>query len=203
MRRHWSGSILIVMALAAFATVRGDDPAAPMDLRVGQKVANFTLPATDGSTFTLYGFAGKKAAVLVFTGTQCPVGNLYLPRLADIAREYEAKGIAFAAINSNASESLLDAQNHSREYALPFPMLKDAGNVVADALGVARTCEVLVIDGPGARPLPRGDRRPVRPRRSQARADRGLPSRRPRRRYRRSLAERRLDPRERLPDRAS
>ncbi len=47
-------------------------------------VANFTLPATDGSSVSLHQFAGKKAAVLVFTGTQCPVGNLYLPRLVEL-----------------------------------------------------------------------------------------------------------------------
>jgi len=124
---------------------RGDDQA--VDLKVGQTIANFTLPATDGSTVSLHGFAGKKAAVLVFTGTQCPVGNLYLPRLVEMSRNFEPKGVAFVAINSNASESMRDVTSHAKEFGVPFPVLKDANNVVADLAGVGRTCEVLLLDG--------------------------------------------------------
>ena len=136
----WVAAALFIPA----GLIQADQPA--VDLRIGQRVENFTLPATNGSSVALYSLAGKKAAVLVFTGTQCPVGNLYLPRLVELARTFEPKGVAFLAINSNASESMADVAAHAREYGLNFPMLKDAGNVVANQLGVHRTCEVLVLD---------------------------------------------------------
>ena len=136
--------VLAVLVIAAGPT-RAEDPA--VDLRIGQRIKNFSLPATDGATVSLFSLAGKKAGVLVFTGTQCPVGNLYLPRLVDLARTFEPQGVAFLAINSNASESMADVTAHAREYGLNFPMLKDAGNVVADQIGVRRTCEVVVLDG--------------------------------------------------------
>ena len=139
-RTFW---VVAALILSASQTLAG---APATDLRIGLRVNNFTLPATDGSSISLYSLAGKKAAVLVFTGTQCPVGNLYLPRLVEVARSFEPKGVAFLAINSNASESMGDVTTHAQEHGLNFPMLKDAGNVVADQLGVRRTCEVLVLD---------------------------------------------------------
>ena len=57
----------------------------PVDRGVMQRVADFTLKdvATDRPV-SLYSFVGKKAIVLVFLGTDCPVGNLYVPRLIEL-----------------------------------------------------------------------------------------------------------------------
>ena len=136
------GPVLAILLGTAVAV--GEDR--PVDLRIGQAVADFTLPATTGLSVRLHSFAGKPAAVLIFTGTQCPVGNLYLPRLVELYRSFEPRGVVFLAINANASESLADVAAHAQEYNLDFPVLKDQGNVVADRLGVDRTCEVIVLD---------------------------------------------------------
>ena len=114
--------------------------------RIGQRIGHLSLPATDGSTVALDNLAGKRASVLVFTGTECPVGNLYLPRLVDLAKTFEPRGVIFRAINSNASESMTAIAAHARENAIDWPVLKDWNNVVADALGIKRTCEVVVLD---------------------------------------------------------
>ncbi len=135
---------LAILVLVSTSSLHAEDRAA--DLRVGQTLSNFKLPSTDGSSVSLYGLAGRKAAVLVFTGTQCPVGNLYLPRLVEMSKSFEPKGVAFLAVNSNASESMADVSSHAKEFGVPFPVLKDANNVVADLAGVARTCEVIVLD---------------------------------------------------------
>ena len=166
---------------------------------------NFTLSDVDGKPVSLYGFAGKPGAVLVFTGTDCPLGNLYLPRLVELARTYESKGIVFLAINSNASETTdVEAAQHARTHGITFPVLKDPDNVVADLARAERTCEVVVLDsravvryrgaiddqyGVGGRP--------------QASPHQELPDRRHRRRPRPSAGRSLLDPRRRLPDRAS
>ncbi len=109
-------------------------------------MANFTLTDVDGKPVSLYGFAGKPGAVLVFTGTECPLGNLYLPRLNELARIYESKGIVFLAINSNASETVEKVADHARSHGITFPVLKDKNNVVADLAQAERTCEVVVLD---------------------------------------------------------
>ena len=59
-----------ILAVTAFA----QQPVPPKThLKVGQPAPNFTLPATDGKTYTLSDFKGKKnvvlaAYVLAFTG---------------------------------------------------------------------------------------------------------------------------------------
>src|SRR5205823_6187646 len=123
------------------------DAPIPVDRGIGTRVANFTLDDTSGQPVSLYGFRGKKAVVLVFLGTDCPVGNLYAPRLAELSRQYGDKGVVFLAVNSNAHESAEQAAEFAREHGIDFPVLKDTDNRVADQLLVERMCEAIVIDG--------------------------------------------------------
>ncbi len=120
----------------------------PLDRGVNQRVADFTLKdvATDRS-ISLYSFVGKKAIVLVFLGTDCPVGNLYIPRLIELNDAYRGKGVVFLGINSNAHETDKDVAKLVRETGIDFPVLKDLQNQVSDSLLVERTCEALVLDG--------------------------------------------------------
>src|SRR4051794_24032900 len=62
---------------------------APIDRGIGGRVANFTLDDPAGKPISLSEFRGKKALVMVFLGTDCPVGNLYAPRLAELSRQYD------------------------------------------------------------------------------------------------------------------
>jgi peroxiredoxin len=111
-------------------------------------VANFELKeVSSGRPVSLYGFAGKKAVVLFFSGTDCPVAKLYLPRLAEMSRTYKNKGVAFVIINSNAHEPRQQVAEHAKSHTFELPVLKDEGNVVADQLLVERTCEALLLDG--------------------------------------------------------
>lgn len=143
LRRGWGlvGLLLIVAA----AESSGAD--LPLDRGIGQRVANFTLKDVSGQSVSLYGFAGKKAVVLAFLGTDCPVGNLYAPRLAELSKAYQDKGVVFLGINSNAQETVEQVAAHAKTYGLEFPVLKDPINLVADLTLAERTCEVLVLDG--------------------------------------------------------
>ena len=138
----------------------------PIDRAVGQRLANFTLTdAVAGRPYMLYGYAGKTGVVLAFIGTTCPLGDVYMPRLVEISKEYRAKGFVVLGVNANAHESVSEIAAYAQEFDLDFPVLKDVDNVVADAALVERTPEVLVLDGMAANSLPGGDRRPVRRRR--------------------------------------
>jgi thiol-disulfide isomerase/thioredoxin/mono/diheme cytochrome c family protein len=89
----------------------------------------------------------KNIVVLVFTGVACPIGDLYMPTLGALAEAYKDKGVKFLAINSNAHDTIDQVADHARRFTVPFPVLKDPGNVVADVNLVERTCEVFVIAG--------------------------------------------------------
>jgi peroxiredoxin len=103
----------------------------------------------DQRTVSLVDLKDKKALVVVFLGAECPLSNLFLPVLADLHKEYEGKGIVFVGINANAQDGLERVATHARQHAIPFPVLKDVGNKVADQFGARRTPEAFVLDGTG------------------------------------------------------
>jgi len=113
---------------------------------IGARVADFTIQDTNKQPHSLAGYKDKKAVVIVFVGTECPIANLYLPTLAEMHKKYAGKGVQFLAINSNDQDSFADVVAHARERKLPFPMLKDAGHKAADALGAQRTPEAFLLD---------------------------------------------------------
>src|SRR5207247_10195120 len=91
----------------------------------------------------------KKAVAVVFLGTECPVNNAYLPRLAELHKTYAPRGVQLVAINANQQDSAARVAEHAKKHSLPFPVLKDEGNVVADQFGAQRTPEVFLLDGHG------------------------------------------------------
>jgi len=120
----------------------------PIDRGLMQRLANFTLSdVSSGRTTSLYGYQGRKAIVLIFLGNDCPVGNLYVPRLIELNREFRTKRVVFLGINSNAHETEKDVARFVQETKIDFPVLKDTGNAVADSALVERTCEVILLDG--------------------------------------------------------
>jgi peroxiredoxin len=131
----------LLLFLAPLPALAGE-PASP----VGKKVENFSLRDYRGAERSLAEFAEKKLVVVAFVGCGCPVAKLYAPRLVELAREYEPKGVAFLAVNSNQHDSIRDITRFAGEYKVPFPILKDAGNTLADRLGAVQVPEVFVLD---------------------------------------------------------
>jgi peroxiredoxin len=137
----------LAVGFLALSSARSADNL-PVDRNVGKSMQDFTLKSVStGNPVRMIGFAGKKAAVLVFTGTACPVSDAYFPRLEELSKAYESKGVVFLAINSNAHESVEEVAKHAKERGITFQVLKDPKNLVADMALVQRTPEVLVLDG--------------------------------------------------------
>ncbi len=132
----------LLVATANVARAAQDDPA-----RVGRKIENFTLEDYRGTARSLAELADAKLVVVAFMGTECPLANLYTPRLAELAAEFESQGVAFLGINSNQQDSITEVASHAQRHKIPFHVLKDPGNKVADQFGAVRTPEVFVLDG--------------------------------------------------------
>jgi peroxiredoxin/mono/diheme cytochrome c family protein len=113
---------------------------------LGTNIASFKLRDYRGAELSLDQFAAKKALVLAFVGCDCPVAKLYGPRLAKLAKEYDAKGVQFLGIDANQQDGVTQIARFAKEAGIEFPILKDVNNVLADQLGVKRTTEALVLD---------------------------------------------------------
>jgi len=132
--------VAIFALFVSFANVGEADSFA-----VGTKLEDFKLADTGGKEHSFNTLKGKNGAVLIFLSAQCPVVKGYNERINQIAADYEAKGIAFIGVNSNATESLEWVKSHAAEN-YKFPMLIDKGNVLADKLGATVTPEVYYFD---------------------------------------------------------
>lgn len=147
MRSFW---ILPLLALSVATSASGADavagkPDAPA-ARTGRAVPSFTLKDGRGKDHSLADLADAKLVVVAFVGTECPLAKLYGPRLAELAKEYGPKGVAFLALDSNTQDSPTEILHYQKINALGFPVLKDVGNVVADQMKAERTPEVHVLD---------------------------------------------------------
>ena len=90
-------------------------------------------------------FKDKKAFVVVFVDTECPLANLYVPTQIELHRKYAGKGVQFVAINSSNQDSFVSVSAHAQERDVPFPVLKDFDQKVADSFGAKRTPEVFLL----------------------------------------------------------
>jgi peroxiredoxin len=115
-------------------------------LKIGDKVDNFSLKNYDDVEYTLSQFKDKKAIVVMFIATRCPISNAYNERMAKITDEYAAKGVQFIGINSNKQEPVSEVADHSKENKFNFPVLKDWNNEIADKYGASVTPEIYLLN---------------------------------------------------------
>jgi peroxiredoxin len=109
----------------------------------GEKAPDFTLPATDGKTYSLSDF-NDKYLVVFFTCNHCPyvIGSDEVTRKT--ADEFASRGVRFVGINSNSantypSDSFDNMVRRMQQYSFPWLYLYDETQEVAKAYGALRT----------------------------------------------------------------
>jgi thiol-disulfide isomerase/thioredoxin len=120
-------------------------------LPLGHKAVSFSLPDTNGNRVSLADYEGSKGLVVAFICNHCPYVIHIAPQLAKVAKEYQKKGIAFVAINSNDIEQYPDddmphmiEEKHTRQY--PFAYLLDENQDVAKAYSAACTPDIYLFN---------------------------------------------------------
>lgn len=144
-------AVMIFSALAIFGlTLSGARAAAPQSPDVvqgslGRHVGDFTLRDFRGKEHSLAGLPAGPI-VVAFLGVECPLVKLYVPRLAELAREFESRGVTVLGVDANQQDSVTELAAFAREYKLDFPILKDADQAVMAQFGAVRTPQVFVLD---------------------------------------------------------
>jgi peroxiredoxin len=144
--RRWYALTPLVLSLPLLLVAADTKPTE----KSPRSVPSFTLKDTAGKDWSLTDQKAKKAIVVVFIGTECPINNAYMPRLAELHKEYTPRDVAFVAINSNCTDAPARVAAHAKDHGIPFPVLKDTANVVADRFGARRTPEAFVLDSSGS-----------------------------------------------------
>ncbi|HJQ40390.1 MAG TPA: thioredoxin family protein [Thermoanaerobaculia bacterium] len=136
--------ITLLVATVAFAD----------EIAVGANAPAFSLVnAADGSTVAMKPADGK-LKVVVFTCNGCPYAKAFEPRIIELAKQFQSKGVKFYAVNPNDDqkyevETLESMKSRAAEKEYPFPYLKDGDSKVAAAYGARVTPHVYVVDGSG------------------------------------------------------
>jgi peroxiredoxin len=120
-------------------------------LRIGDPAPAFSLPGTDGRTYSLDGLADKPVLVVVFSCNHCPYVQAYEDRLIAIQRDYAERGAQLIAINSNDdvhypedSFQQMVARAHAKGFN--FLYLRDASQATAKAYDATHTPQLFVFD---------------------------------------------------------
>ncbi len=109
------------------------------------------LDTVSGSDKTLEELKGAKGTVIAFICNHCPFVVHVNPKLAEVARQYQEKGIGFIAISSNDVEKYPQDAPHlmkekASEEGYTFPYLYDGTQKVAKAYDAACTPDFYLFD---------------------------------------------------------
>ena len=150
-----SRRVLIAAVFAVVAVLCAVPQArAAEELAIGAQGAAFTLKGTDGKTHSLESVAGEKGTAVIFTCNECPYAKGYENRLIALAKDYQAKGVGFVAINSNdpkivPGDGFESMVKRAKDKELPYPYLFDETQEIAQAYGARVTPHVFLLDAKG------------------------------------------------------
>jgi peroxiredoxin len=122
-------------------------------LPLGTKAPEFTLFDTvSGRNLSLSEIQSDKATVIMFLCNHCPYVLHVNKGIVALARDYQAKGVAFIGISANDVENypadapeLMTQQAQTEGYT--FPYLYDETQAVAQAYDAACTPDFYIFDG--------------------------------------------------------
>jgi peroxiredoxin len=104
----------------------------------GWKAPPFTLPATDGKTYSLEALRGKTGTLVMFICNHCPYVKAVIDRIVRDCDELRGLGIGAVAISSNdvvhyPEDSFANMRRFAEAHRFSFPYLYDESQDVARA----------------------------------------------------------------------
>jgi peroxiredoxin len=92
---------------------------------------------------------GKKAIVVFFTTTDCPLSNNDVPEMNRTRRDYESRSVAFYAVQADTTIADADVMQHTKDYQFSFPVLLDPHQILVKMTGATTipSAAVLTPDG--------------------------------------------------------
>jgi peroxiredoxin len=120
-------------------------------LPLGTSAPDFTLPDTKGDMVSLSDFTGAPALLVIFMCNHCPFVKHILNAMVELVNEYQAKGVAVVAVNSNDVVNYPDDRPEKMAKAaiesdFTFPYLYDETQEVAKAYRAACTPDFFLFD---------------------------------------------------------
>lgn len=113
---------------------------------IGTEIGELRFVDIRGLRRNLSEMGEHQAVVLVFTTTSCQLVRKYLPRLTELHREYQSRGVLFVAVNVGADDTIKQMASQAIDHNCPFYFVKDMEQQCVQDLGVRKTPEVVLLD---------------------------------------------------------
>ena len=120
-----------------------------MIVRLAALLIAFALRDTGGGVHRQDEWTMKRAVVVFFTTTDCPLSNQYVPEMNRIRSEYASRGVGFYAVQSDTTISDAEVRKHAKDFGFSFPVLFDPKQVLVRLTGATATPEVAVLSNAG------------------------------------------------------
>jgi len=102
--------------------------------------------------------AHAKAAVFLFTRSDCPISNRYAPEVRRLHEKFAPRNVTFWLVYPDKDESVDVIRKHVQEYGYNFNVLRDPRHTLVKMTGARVTPEAAVFapGGPNGRMVYRG-----------------------------------------------
>ena len=93
--------------------------------------------------------AKRKAVVLFFIMTDCPIANRFAPEISRISQDYEKRNVAFYVVHIERELKAARAREHAQEYGFSIPVLLDRRRELVKFCGASVTPESVILSPEG------------------------------------------------------
>lgn len=140
---RWKPWLLLVVGLALVQR--------PAPTQEASKASPVSMTWSDlsGHTWQSADLQKNRATVFFFASTECPISNIYTPRMVELAKSYTARSVGFFLVDANREDSPASLRKYAAERGIAFPLVKDDKLALADSLIADHTPEAIVLDGQG------------------------------------------------------
>jgi thiol-disulfide isomerase/thioredoxin len=123
-------------------------PASAADRKpsIGDTIGDLRFKDIRGLQRSVADLGKKKAYVLVFTTTHCPLVKRTMPKLIELDAKFGPQDVQFVAVNVGADDTIRDMAAQAIEFEATFPFVKDTDLSCVKLLGIERSPEVVVLD---------------------------------------------------------
>jgi len=140
-------SVALAAVLASTTGCATTGSAGGSSSHASTEAADFTVKATDGSTFTLSEHLGKKVIVLDFWATWCVPCIAAMPHLEELWQRYKDQGLLVVAVSMDGPETVAQVAPTARAKGLTFPVVLDEETRAVSVYNPRRSAPYQVVLG--------------------------------------------------------
>ena len=119
------------------------------ELVAGDLAPEFDLPDIDGNRVALAPARDRETVLVVVWAVWCPPCIREFKELKRLHREFAGRGLRILAVAVRSNQSIEEVRGFARDLQVPFPVLYDESDSVAQRYGVAFIPSNFLIDGAG------------------------------------------------------